>query len=197
MADPNAYYDQNQELYRQHFAQALPWEAYLASSEPTHRTRWEQALAHTHLSAADAALLATFVRKVHLLVLSGAWCGDCVRQGPIFYRIAEAAPTIDLRFIDRDAYPQLADLLRINGARKVPVAVYLSEDFFEVGRFGDRLLSVYRRKARRELGPACETGILPPDGEELAEETHEWVEVTERMHLILRTSPLLRERYGD
>jgi len=132
-----------------------------------------------------------------VLVLSGSWCGDCVRQGPILYRLAAAAPSLDLRFIDRDQYRELANVLRINGARKVPVVVYLSEDFFEVGRFGDRLLPLYRAKAARELGATCETGIVPPPAEELAAEVAGWVDLTEWMHLILRTAPLLRQRYGD
>ena len=130
-------------------------------------------------------------------MLSGAWCGDCVRQGPIFRRIAEAAPTIDLRFVDRDQQPELADLLRINGALKVPVAVWLSEDFYEVQRFGDRTLSVYRAKAGREMGAACATGLVPPAADALAVEIAEWVDMVERVHLILRTAPMLRTRHGD
>lgn len=197
MADASAYRDVNQEFYREHFARALSYQAYLDASEEKHVAKWQAALERTHLTATQTALLGGFTRRLNLLVLSGVWCGDCVRQGPIFHRLAEAAPTLDLRWLDRDANPELTDLLRINGARKVPVAVYLSEDFFELGRFGDRPLSVYRAKARRELGAACETGIVPPAAEALAAEIAEWVDITEWMHLILRTAPLLRERYGD
>lgn len=197
MLDPDAYRDVNQSFWREHFERALRYDAYLAASDEKHATKWHAALERTHLTEAERALLGSFTRRMNLLVLSGVWCGDCVRQGPMYYRLAEAAPTIDLRLLDRDANPELTDVLRINGARKVPVAVFLSEDFFEVGRFGDRPLSVYRAKARRDLGPACETGLLPPPADALAAELAEWVDIAEWMHLILRTSPLLRERYGD
>ena len=40
---------------------------------------------------------------------------------------------------------------------RVPVVVFLSEDYFEVGRFGDRLLSAYRAKGAKELVAACAT----------------------------------------
>ncbi len=197
MADLSAYHDVHQDLFRRSFAAALPYEEYLATADPRHRERWEQAAARTSLTPAQEQLLGGFTRRINLLILSGSWCGDCVRQGPMFRCLAAAAPTIDLRFIDRDAAPELTDVLRINGAKKVPVALFLSEDFFEVGRFGDRPLSVYRAKAARELGPACETGIVPPSEEALAVELAEWVDLTEWMHLILRTAPLLRERYHD
>ncbi|MBI2301095.1 MAG: thioredoxin family protein [Armatimonadetes bacterium] len=197
MSDKPDYLDVNQAFFHARFEEAQPWDAYLDASSSEHRQRWLDALDRTQLTPEQTAILGGFTRTIHLLVLSGVWCGDCVRQGPIFHRIAEAAPTLDLRLIDREASDELTDLLRVNGAKKVPVAVYLSEDFFEVGRFGDRLLTVYRAKAAREVGAACDTGLLPPPGTELQAEVQEWVDVTERMHLILRTAPLLRKRYGD
>lgn len=75
--------------------------------------------------------------------------------------------------------------------------VVFSEDFYELARFGDRHLSVYRRKAATELGPACETGLVPPSGEALATELAEWCDFFERLQLMLRLAPLLRQRYGD
>jgi hypothetical protein len=68
---------------------------------------------------------------------------------------------------------------------------------YEVGRFGDRTLSFYRLKSQRETGAACPTGLIAPLGSELAAELNDWVDVFERMLLMLRISALLRERYGD
>jgi len=197
MADQPKYLDVNQEFWRDCFKQALEYDAYLATADERHQQRWRDAELRTTLTAEEAHRLGSITRVINLLVMSGAWCGDCVRQGPIFLRIAEAAPMIRLRWIDRETSPKLRDMLRINGAMKVPVAVYLSEDFYEVGRFGDRPLSIYRAKAQRELGAACETGIVPPSEEALRTEISEWVDITEWMYLILRTAPMLRERHGD
>ncbi len=195
---PNSgYQDTNQQFYRDVFDRAWSWDAYLDRSDPRHADRWQTALGHTHLTSAQQELLGSFTRRINWLVLSGAWCGDCVRQGPIFKVIADAAPSIDLRFVDRDQQPELADLLRINGALKVPVAVWLSEDFYEVQRFGDRTLSIYRAKAEREAGAACASGLVPPAADALAVEVGEWVDMVERVHHILRTAPLLRSRYAD
>jgi hypothetical protein len=113
-------------------------------------------------------------------------------------RIAEACgPEVELRLIDRNASAELTDELRILGAMRVPMVVFLSEDWFEVGRFGDRLLTAYRAKAAREFGPACDSGIVAPPADQLAAEQEEWVGIFERMLLMLRLSPMLRERYGD
>jgi hypothetical protein len=79
----------------------------------------------------------------------------------------------------------------------VPVVVILSEDGFEVTRFGDRTLAKYRQLAADQVGPACPTGLLPPDGNLLAAVTQDWVDILERAQLILRTSSRLREKHGD
>src|SRR5690606_23611235 len=137
-------------------------------------------------------------RRMPVFCLAGAWCGDCVHQCPILDHIAAANPDrIEVRYLDRDARPELADALRINGGRRVPTVVFLSEDFQEVARFGDRTLARYRRLAADQLGPSCPTGLVPPAAEELAAVTAEWVDQFERAQLILRLSGRLREKHGD
>ena len=131
-------------------------------------------------------------------MISGVWCGDCVRQGPMIEQIARACgDDVVLRVIDRDQSEPLRDEVRILGALRVPVLVFLSEDFHEVGRFGDRMLTTYRRKQATETGAACAvpTAELPED--ELRSERDEWLDVFERMLLMVRLAPPLRERHGD
>ena len=137
-------------------------------------------------------------RVLNVLLYTGVWCGDCVRQGPMIQQIVEHADArVKLRCIDRDAEPKLTDELRILGAMRVPMVVFLTEDWFEVGRFGDRLLTVYRRKAATEIGPACPVPYAVPPQGELTAERDEWVDIFERMLLMTRLSPPLRQRYGD
>ena len=59
------------------------------------------------------------------------------------------------------------------------------------------MLATYRRKAETEIGAACAvpTAKLPP--EELAAERDEWVDVFERVLLMLRLAPPLRARHND
>ena len=202
-SNETAYRDRRQGFWRDTFAQALPYTEYLASGPDNHRKRWQTMEHQVQVGAAQRQRLAQFTRRMNLLCYSGIWCGDCVRQGPILHHLAAAAngaagtQVVDLRFAERVDDSELADELRILGALRVPVTVCLSEDFFEVGRTGDRMLVTYRRKAQRELGAACDVGLVPPPEAEVATEVDQWLDHLERMQWMLRLSPPLRARYGD
>jgi hypothetical protein len=180
------------------FETALPYAAFLDQhATPTHRPRWDAMNAKITLEADQIALLGGFVRRMPVLVIAGTWCGDCVNQCTILDHFARASTVIDLRFLDRDALPEASDALAINGTRRVPVALFLNEDFQEVARFGERTLSTYRRLAASQLGPACPTGLVPPTDDATRLVTQEWLNEFERAQLILRLSPRYREKYGD
>ncbi|MBM3211788.1 thiol reductase thioredoxin [Candidatus Poribacteria bacterium] len=195
--ESDKYFDLNRDFYKTKFEKSLDYKAYMNSSKDTERARWQSVYDLVVLTDPQKKLLGSFSRKMNVLCMSGAWCGDCVKQGPIFQRITEASSVIDLRFLDRDSNPDLRDRLRILGGTRVPVVIFLSEDFFECGKYGDRTLSTYRRMAVERIGPACSTGIVPPAEEELAAVTQDWVDIFERIQLMLRLAPMLRERYGD
>jgi hypothetical protein len=180
------------------FAAALPYQGFLDKyATPAHRARWDAVHERVSLSPEQKATLGGFVRRMPVLCLAGTWCGDCVNQCPTFDHFAKASWPIDLRFLDRDDNPEVRDALSINGGHRVPVVVFLSEDGFEVSRYGERTLSTYRRMAAEQLGPACPTGLVPPSGDALASTTAEWLAEFERAQLLLRLSPRLREKYGD
>ena len=194
----SGYFDLRRDLFRGAFASALPYPDYLATGSARERAAWARAGAATPgLPDGADARLDPAGRVVKLLCLSGIWCGDCVRSVPIVARLAAAAgPSFELRLLDRDAEPELRDELRVLGAMRVPMAVFLTEDFHEIGRFGDRPLTVYRDKAVTELGAACP---LPgaAGGGALRAEMAEWLDVFERMILMARLAPPLRARHRD
>ena len=180
------------------FDEALPYGAFLdRHANESQRARWDAMHGRVALRDDQRALLGGFVRTMPVLCLAGAWCGDCVNQGPILDHVARSSPAIHLRFLDRDARPEVADALAINGGRRVPVVLFLSEDFQEVARYGERTLAGYRKIAADQLGPACPTGLVPPDDELTARVAAEWLDQFERAQLILRLSGRLREKHGD
>src|SRR5690606_29904239 len=109
---------------------------------------------------------------------------------------AEMTDTIQLRFFDRDDHEVIAKALQICGAARVPAVMFLSEDGFPCGRYGDRTLSKYRKMAADLTGAACPTG-LGRDDELLAAVVQEWLNEFERIQLMLRTSGRLRQKHGD
>ncbi len=195
--DTTKYFDSRSDLYRRSFDAALPYDQYVRTGTEVHQARWRDVLDRVSLGDEQRAIIASLTRPVNILVISGTWCGDCVLQVPILERIADASSASALRIIDRDALPELRDQLRLCGASRVPVALFLTEDFFECARVGDRPLGTYRTMARTQLGPACPVTIGPVDQNELDGTVAAWVNEFERVQLMLRLSPYLRDRYND
>jgi hypothetical protein len=178
------------------FSEGLPYEGFLEKhGSAKDRDRWAAVFPQLQLNAAQRSLLSGFVREMNVLCLAGTWCGDCVGQCPLLEHFARASSGIRLRFLDRDAHPDVAGELRVCGGARVPVVVFLSEDFAECGRYGDRTLSRYRAMARELSGAACSTGVATPDS--LGQVADDWLREFERVQLMLRVSPRLRQKHGD
>lgn len=196
----SAYKDKRQEFFKSYFNKALHFKDYLSSGNPSHGRQWQEYYEKLSLNHDQTQRLESYKRKMNVLFMSGIWCGDCCRQGPMLQTIADNCSLIDLRFIDNRSNPELKEELRINGAEKVPVAVVLSEDFFELARFGDRHLSSYREQTASLMqvkGASCDIGLFHPELNALKAELNEWFEFIERLQLMLRVSPALRRRYND
>jgi thiol-disulfide isomerase/thioredoxin len=189
---PNASYLSEQ------FTSGLTYARYLQTGTEEQQRRWAQVYDAAHLSDAQKELLAGFVREMKILIFSGIWCGDCVQQCPLIYRIAEANPgKIDLRFVERPKESELIAELRINAGSRVPVVVFLSEDNEWCATAGDRTINRYRSIARAKLGPLCPTGIVAPNKDELDATLGDWLNEVERVQLMLRLTPRLRHKYQD
>ncbi|MCI0702853.1 MAG: thioredoxin family protein [Planctomycetia bacterium] len=161
------------------------------------RAKWQRALTQTSLTDEQKKLLGTFKRRTNVLVLAGAWCGDCAAQCPIFERITEANPLIVTRYLDRDAHLDVQEALQINGGNRVPVAVFFSEDGFEVARYGERTLTRYRQLVAQLVGESCATGLVKGDDPVQRAVVQDWLDEFERVQWILRLSPRLRRLHGD
>jgi hypothetical protein len=180
------------------FASALPYDRYVQTGNDEQQRRWLQVYEAAKLSDTQKQLIAGFVREMKLLIFSGVWCGDCVEQCPLIQRIAEAnTGKIDLRFIERPREGELVPELRINGGSRVPVVLFLSEDNEWCATSGDRTVNRYRALALRRLGPLCPTGIVAPEKEELDATLGDWLNEVERVQLMLRLTPRLRQKYQD
>lgn len=95
--------------------------------------------------AARASVPAELVERVtalggqwKILVLNEDWCGDSVNSLPLFAKLAELAPNLELRILGRDANPDLMESHLTNGSRSIPVVMVLDENFREYGWWGPR-----------------------------------------------------------
>jgi thiol-disulfide isomerase/thioredoxin len=180
------------------FASGLPYGRYLQTGTEEQQRRWTQVYDAAHLTDDQKQLVAGFVREMKILIFSGIWCGDCVQQCPLISRIAEVNPgKIDLRFVERPKESELVPELRINTGSRVPVVIFLSEDNEWCATAGDRTINRYRALARARLGPLCPTGIVAPEKDELDATLADWLNEVERVQLMLRLTPRLRQKYQD
>ena len=183
--------------YAKAFERGLAYDAFLDQyGAEDQRARWGDFHASISLSAAQRELLASWTRDMQVLVLAGAWCGDCVNQCPIFEHFAAACPRIQVRYRDRDDDPELTAELQTCGGSRVPAIVFLSEDGKFCGRAGDRTLAKYRSLASSLGGAACSTG-LNTDVSLTEQVVQDWLDEFERIQWMLRTSSRLRQLHGD
>lgn len=174
----------------------LDFGAYMRAS-PSHADAWRTVHDATTLNADQHALLASFTRQMHVLCLSGSWCGDCVQQGPLLARIAEASPAIDLRWLDRDEHDDLSSFVTINAGQRVPTVIFCAEDHEVVSVLGDRTLARYRAIAAKQLGTVCMLPSAPAEEDLQAQTLADWLSEFERVQLLLQLSPRLSALHGD
>jgi len=75
---------------------------------------------------------------LRMLVLNADWCLDSASAVPTLARLAEVVPGVEMRVLDRDAYPLVMDQYLTDGTRSIPLAILLDRDFRELGRWGPR-----------------------------------------------------------
>ncbi len=178
------------------FNQGQSYDDYLANA-PEKATPWRDNDARCVLSDNQQTLLNSFTRTMNVLCLSGVWCGDCSSQGPMLNAIASGSPNIELKWLDRDVAKELSDHLAINQGNRVPTVLFMSEDFEPVSVMGDRALARYRAKAAKSLGAYCELPIAMIPEDEFQATLQDWLNEFERVQLLLRLSPRLRQRHND
>ena len=182
------------------FQRGLAFREFVATGDAQgHRGPWDQRYAQVELDPAQRAMVESFEREMRVLCMTGTWCGDCALQGSAMARIAEANPTrISLRFIPRgEDFAEVVTAVRMNAGFRVPMTFFMAEDFEPVALFGDRTLSRYRSMARKQL-PPMDTGATPPaPADPVREVLREVLEEFERVQLLLRLSPRLRQMHGD
>ncbi len=125
---------------------------------PDNAKAMEEQRAAQRLEPHEEALLAALPRTVHVVAIAEDWCGDVVRHVPVLQRLADAAPKLQVRFIERGQHPDVFARFLTNGGEAIPKFVFLSDRFVECGNWGPmpalcrELLS--RGKACGDVGAA-------------------------------------------
>jgi Thioredoxin len=76
--------------------------------------------------------------KLTWIVLVESWCGDAAQNLPVFSKIVEANPNVNLRILLRDENPELMNQYLTNGSASIPKLICVDENLQELGTWGPR-----------------------------------------------------------
>jgi len=188
----------NAPILKSYYEQGVEFSGLIEMAEYDRQPQWHDRYGLLALDAAQQERAERWTRTMHVLCLTGPWCGECALQGAAMQRIVEANPTrLRLRFLPRiEEHAELIAANPINAGFRVPVTWFMAEDFEPISRIGDRTLSRYRSIARKTLGDAANVHAPSPT-DPVRAVLDEVLNEFERVSLLLALSPRLREKHGD
>ena len=92
----------------------------------------------TPISEEVSSTVACLDDKLTWLVLTESWCGDAAQNLPVFAKMSEANPNINLRVLLRDENPELMKQYLTNGSMSIPKLICVDENLKELGTWGPR-----------------------------------------------------------
>src|SRR6476620_8940366 len=118
------------------WGRALAYPAFLAESTK-HKGLWEGIYAIARLPAWAATALSHGTRR-RFLVIAEDWCGDASSTVPVFARLVDQTPGLELRVLRRDEYPEVMNQYLTNGSRSIPIVIALDDEFRALCHWGPR-----------------------------------------------------------
>jgi len=94
------------------------------------------------------------------VVIAESWCGDAAQNIPVFAKIAEGNPNINLRIALRDETPQLMNQYLTNGSRSIPKLICVDENIKELGTWGPRPQFLQNWLYKEKANPTMEMSEL-------------------------------------
>ena len=72
------------------------------------------------------------------LVITEAWCGDAGNIVPLFVKLAEQTPGVNLKIMIRDEHPEMMENYLTNGGKSIPILVAYDDVFSKTLQWGPR-----------------------------------------------------------
>ena len=122
---------------------------YASIKNPHMRTEMERIEKEISIPAEVATTLKALKRPVHVLAIIEDWCGDVRRNAPVLAKLCALNPEkLRLRCVDKETKPEMMVRYLTNAAEAIPVFVFFSETFVEIGNWGPRPHECKRMMAR-------------------------------------------------
>ncbi len=117
------------------------FEEYVAAMQ-NNRERMETLLGAVALSAAERARISGLRNPVRGLVVGEDWCPDCTMNIPVLMKIAAAHPSLDVRFVGREANWDLLAHAKKGERMAIPTFFFFDAGWNEIGHWVERPLKV-------------------------------------------------------
>lgn len=117
---------------------ALTYQQFIGESAPRDCELWVSVYRTARIPEWATQRARALGRRLRLVVLAEDWCGDASSTVPVLARWADEAGSVELRILQRDKNPQVMARYLTNGARSIPLAIVLTDQMEELGRWGPR-----------------------------------------------------------
>jgi hypothetical protein len=122
---------------------------YAGIKNPHMRTEMERIEKEIEISGAVVEKIKSLKRAVYVIAIIEDWCGDVRRNAPALAKLCALNPEkVQLRCVDKETKPDLMVRYLTNAAEAIPVFVFFSDTFVEVGNWGPRPYECKRIMAR-------------------------------------------------
>ena len=123
---------------KERFLQGMTFQQYL-DQMGTNKEKFMEFLREVKIRPEDHEALKKLGKKLHVLVITEDWCGDALYNVPVFAKLVEGNPNVELRVFLRDKNPDLMDQYLNQGIyRSIPVFAFFDEHMNEIARFIER-----------------------------------------------------------
>lgn len=107
----------------------------------------QQRVNNLRITSAEFQKLKEFNQVRKILVLTEAWCKDSLMNLPIFAKIVEASPHVEMKIFIRPENPELTQFFSQKGYTNIPLCWVMNADFSFCGAWVERPQSAYRMLA--------------------------------------------------
>jgi hypothetical protein len=97
------------------------------------------------LNETEQETLSSIQNEIRILVIGTDRCDDSAGNIPVLARMTALSPRLKLRVLDSDRNAKLHQQYKVNGKRKTPVVLFMSEDNQEICRWVERPNAAYKQ----------------------------------------------------
>ncbi|MHA2208979.1 MAG: thioredoxin family protein [Candidatus Thorarchaeota archaeon] len=97
------------------------------------------------LNVSEQEVLSSIQNEIRILVIGTDRCDDSAGNIPVLARMTSLSPRLKLRILDSDKNAKLHQQYKVNGKRKTPVILFLSDENQELCRWVERPNAAYKQ----------------------------------------------------